>query len=216
MPGARVLDVGCGFGSFLIQAKEAGYEVAGIEPDEDACAGACKVLGEGVVRQGTLHELSLPAGSADVVATLDVLEHVPAADQATFAALMADVLVPAALWLIKVPSTEGLYYTVVGPDGARRSGNRRHVHAAALADGLRVSAYRVLRPAVAADLVAPPRLHRDRHRYLPEVPIRTIIDRLTHDGDISRGPGVRHGPGGLHHQRHRMAARTVGCAGGAR
>ena len=23
-------------------------------------------------------------------------------------------------------------------------------------------------------------------RYLPEVPIRTIIDRLTHDGDISR------------------------------
>ena len=40
-PGARVLDVGCGFGSFLLRAKEAGYAVAGIEPDEHACASAC-------------------------------------------------------------------------------------------------------------------------------------------------------------------------------
>ena len=32
-PGARVLDVGCGFGSFLLRAREAGYAVAGIEPD---------------------------------------------------------------------------------------------------------------------------------------------------------------------------------------
>src|SRR6266545_231942 len=27
-PGARVLDVGCGFGSFLLHAREAGYAVA--------------------------------------------------------------------------------------------------------------------------------------------------------------------------------------------
>ena len=47
LPGARVLDVGCGFGSFLIRAREAGYAVAGIEPDAHACAGACKVLGAG-------------------------------------------------------------------------------------------------------------------------------------------------------------------------
>ena len=74
---ARVLDVGCGFGSFLIQAREAGYGVAGVEPDADACAGACKILGEGAVKQGTLHDVRPPAGSADVVTTLDVLEHVP-------------------------------------------------------------------------------------------------------------------------------------------
>src|SRR4030095_4652241 len=50
--GARVLDVGCGFGSFLLRAREAGYAVAGIEPDEHACARACDVLGSDVVKRG--------------------------------------------------------------------------------------------------------------------------------------------------------------------
>jgi 2-polyprenyl-3-methyl-5-hydroxy-6-metoxy-1,4-benzoquinol methylase len=185
-PAARVLDVGCGFGSFLIQARDAGYEVAGIEPDADACAGACKILGEGTVRQGTLHEVRPPAGSADVVATLDVLEHVPVADQATFAALTANVLSPAGLWLIKIPSTEGLYYKlsalmarVAPPIGAT-----------------------FMRRLWQTDYEFPHTVYFDQHsleiwlrlhgftlvafRYLPEVPTRTIIDRLTHDGDIGR------------------------------
>ncbi len=108
-PGARVLDVGCGFGSFLLRAREGGYAVAGIEPDQHACEGACQVLGD-VVRHGTLQQVKPVAESADVVTTLDVLEHVPLDDHAAFARVVAEVLAPGGIWAIKVPSTEGLYY----------------------------------------------------------------------------------------------------------
>lgn len=183
---ARVLDVGCGFGSFLIQAREAGYGVAGVEPDADACAGACKILGEGAVKQGTLHDVRPPAGSADVVTTLDVLEHVPVRDQGTFAALVTNALSPGGLWLIKVPSTEGLYYKV----------------SALMARVAPAVGATLMRRLWQTDYEFPHTMYFDRsslrtwlrrhgftliaYRYLPEVPTRTIIDRLTHDGDISR------------------------------
>jgi 2-polyprenyl-3-methyl-5-hydroxy-6-metoxy-1,4-benzoquinol methylase len=184
--GARVLDVGCGFGSFLIRAKEAGYAVAGIEPDEHACGGACKALGNGVVKHGTLLQVRPSPESADVVVTLDVLEHVPLAEHAAFARMMADVLVPGGIWAIKVPSTEGLYY-------------RSSAMLARVAPGLGATFMRRLWQ---TDYEFPHRVYFDRRslqgwlqrhgftvvdlRYLPEVPIRTIIDRLSHDGDISR------------------------------
>ena len=185
-PGARVLDVGCGFGSLLLRAKEAGYAVAGIEPDEHASALACDALGSDVVKCGTLQQVPLPAGSADVVATLDVLEHVAPAEQAAFARAMAEVLAPGGIWAIKVPSTEGLYY-------------RLSAMVARVAPRLGVT---LMRRLWQTDYEFPHTVYFDRRslqrwlqrhgftvvdfRYLPEVPIRTIIDRLTHDGDISR------------------------------
>ena len=185
-PGARVLDVGCGFGSFLLRAREAGYAVAGIEPDEHACASACDALGSDVVKRGTLQQVQPPAGSADVVATLDVLEHVPPAEHAAFARAMADVLAPGGIWAIKVPSTEGLYY-------------RLSAMLARVAPRIGVTFMRRLWQ---TDYEFPHTVYFDRRslqcwlqrhgftmvdfRYLPEVPSRTIIDRLTHDGDISR------------------------------
>ena len=68
--------------------------MAGIEPDAHACEGACEVLGAGVVRHGTLQQVVPAPGSADVVATLDVLEHVVPDEHAAFARLMATVLAP--------------------------------------------------------------------------------------------------------------------------
>ena len=108
-PAARMLDVGCGFGSFLKRARDMGCAVRGIEPDPDACAGACQLLGEGVVEQGTLQHVNVPAGSADVVASLDVLEHVPPEEHAAFARAIAHVLARGGLWVIKIPIPEGLY-----------------------------------------------------------------------------------------------------------
>jgi 2-polyprenyl-3-methyl-5-hydroxy-6-metoxy-1,4-benzoquinol methylase len=185
-PGARVVDVGCGFGSFLLRAREAGYAVAGIEPDAHACAGAGAALGDGVVRQGTLQEVRPASGSADVVAALDVLEHVPPAEHAAFARAVTDVLAPGGVWVIKIPSTEGLYYRasalVARVDTAR---------GAPLMRRLWQTDYQFPH-AVYFDRRSLQRwLHRHgftmiEHRYLPEVPIRTVIDRLTHDGDISR------------------------------
>ena len=185
-PGARVLDVGCGFGSFLKRAREGGYTVAGIEPDAHACAGACQLLGEGVARQGTLQQVRPSAGSADVVATLDVLEHVPPDDHAAFARVIAEVLAPGGIWAIKVPSTEGLYY-------------RSSSMMASMAPRLGVAFMHRLWQ---TDYEFPHTVYFDRrslqgwlhrhgfvmvdYRYLPEVPTHKIIDRLTHDGDISR------------------------------
>jgi 2-polyprenyl-3-methyl-5-hydroxy-6-metoxy-1,4-benzoquinol methylase len=185
-PGARVLDVGCGFGSFLIRARQSGYAVAGIEPDADACTGACATLGRGVVSLGTLQEVRPASGSADVVATLDVLEHVPPAEHPAFARAVADVLAPGGIWAIKIPSTEGLYYRA----------------AALVARVARRRGATYMRRLWQTDYQFPHAVYFDRsslqrwlgrhgftvvdHRYLPEVPIRTVIDRLSHDGDISR------------------------------
>jgi len=185
-PGARVLDVGCGFGSFLLHAREAGYAVAGIEPDEHACSKACDALGPEAVKRGTLQEVQPPTGSADVVATLDVLEHVPPAEHAAFARMMKEVLAPGGIWAIKIPSTEGLYY-------------RSSAMLARVAPRIGATFMGRLWQ---TDYEFPHTVYFDRKslqcwlqrhgftmvdfRYLPEVPIRTIIDRLTHDGDISR------------------------------
>jgi 2-polyprenyl-3-methyl-5-hydroxy-6-metoxy-1,4-benzoquinol methylase len=184
--GARVLDVGCGFGSFLRRAQEAGYRVAGIEPDADACIGAAKALGQGVVSHGTLQQVMPADGSADVIATLDVLEHVPPADQAAFAGLITRVLSPGGLWIIKVPSTEGLYY-------------RGSALLARIGPALGATFMRRLWQ---TEYEFPHTVYFDRHTlqrwlqrhgftvvdvsYIPEVPTRTVIDRLSHDGDISR------------------------------
>jgi 2-polyprenyl-3-methyl-5-hydroxy-6-metoxy-1,4-benzoquinol methylase len=183
---ARVLDIGCGFGSFLRRAQEAGYRVSGIEPDEHACAGAARLLGEGIVSHGTLQQVMPADGSADVIATLDVLEHVPPADQTAFADLITRVLSPGGLWVIKVPSTEGLYY-------------RMSEMLARIGPALGATFMRRLWQ---TEYEFPHTVYFDRHtlqrwlhrhgftvvdvRYIPEVPTRTVIDRLSHDGDISR------------------------------
>jgi 2-polyprenyl-3-methyl-5-hydroxy-6-metoxy-1,4-benzoquinol methylase len=184
--GARVLDVGCGYGSFLQRARRAGYAVAGIEPDAGACAGACEALGEGAVRNGTLQQVRPAAGSADVVATLDVLEHVPVADHALFARAIADVLVPGGLWVIKAPSTDGLYYhaSVMMARVVPRVG-------AVFMHRLWQTDYEWPHMVYFNRSTLQAWLHRHGFTmigstYLPEVPLRTIIDRLTHDGDISR------------------------------
>lgn len=185
-PAARMLDVGCGFGSFLLRAREAGYAVAGIEPDQRACAGACRVLGEDVVRHGTLQQVKPLAGSADVVTTLDVLEHVPPDDHAAFARAVSEILAPGGIWAIKVPTTEGLYYRL----------------SAMLARAAPRLGATFMHRLWQTDYEFPHMVYFDRRslqswlrrhgftvidfRYLPEVPMRTIIDRLTHDGDISR------------------------------
>src|SRR5688572_17700927 len=69
-PAGEWLDVGCGFGYLLEAARAAGFGVRGIEPDAKAAAAARTRVGN--VTQGVLDETTPPA---DVLSTLDVLEH---------------------------------------------------------------------------------------------------------------------------------------------
>ena len=110
--GGDWLDVGCSFGYLLVEAKRMGFNVFGVEPDETAMKAARARLGDDIVQHGTMKEESRPNHSADIVSTLDVLEHVPADGLADFASMIHRTLRPDGLWVIKVPSTEGLYFTI--------------------------------------------------------------------------------------------------------
>jgi SAM-dependent methyltransferase len=74
-PAGRLLDVGCAYGFFLLEARRY-FEVTGIEIADEAAAHAraqgLSVL-TGVADEQTLAEL----GMLDVIVLLDVIEHLP-------------------------------------------------------------------------------------------------------------------------------------------
>ena len=70
-PPGRLFDVGCGFGYFLQEAKEAGWTVAGSDLSPAAASNAAARVGN-VVRQ-SIEDID---GSYDVITAWDVVEHV--------------------------------------------------------------------------------------------------------------------------------------------
>lgn len=165
------LDVGCGFGYVLEAARDAGFRVRGIEPDAKAAQTARERVGE--VEQGVLEETT---SAADVLSTLDVLEHLD--DINAFARLVKRKA--RALWVIKVPSSEGLFFRVAHALRIRSAVKRlwqsdyEHPHTiyfdqATLTRFLGNHGF---------DVVAA--------RYLDEVPTGTVVDRLTLDDSVPR------------------------------
>lgn len=165
------LDVGCGFGFVLEAARDAGFAVRGLEPDAKAARAAKERIAE--IEQGMLDEAT-PA--ADVLSTLDVLEHVHDLDG--FAQLVKRKV--RALWVIKVPSSEGLLFKI--------------------AHGLRIAA--AVKRLWQSEYVDPHTVYFDRatltrflrkhgfevvaSRSIEEVPNGTVVDRLTLDRAIPR------------------------------
>jgi len=74
-PGGRLLEVGAAAGGFLAHARDAGYEVAGVEPSRAACD-AAQLRGM-ELHCGDLESAAFPDGSFDAVYMGDVLEHMP-------------------------------------------------------------------------------------------------------------------------------------------
>lgn len=73
--GARMLEVGAGFGHFLADARTAGYDVTGVELSRTGSTYARDTLGL------TIHTAQLAdaplAGPYDVICAWDTIEHVP-------------------------------------------------------------------------------------------------------------------------------------------
>jgi 2-polyprenyl-3-methyl-5-hydroxy-6-metoxy-1,4-benzoquinol methylase len=69
-----VLDIGAGTGHFLKEAKSAGWNVTGLEPDVDARSLAKSVNNIDLLEQRALYDLS--SASYDIITMWHVLEHV--------------------------------------------------------------------------------------------------------------------------------------------
>src|SRR5919204_820913 len=72
--GGRLLDVGCGHGLLLDEARRIGYRVEGLELSREAADHAREQLGL-FVREATLDDMSLDEERFDVIVLADVLEH---------------------------------------------------------------------------------------------------------------------------------------------
>ncbi|MEA2449643.1 MAG: hypothetical protein QOG63_1575 [Thermoleophilaceae bacterium] len=73
-PGGRLLEVGCGHGLLLDEARSLGFSVLGLEPSRTAAAHAREVLGL-PVRESTLDRLPASTEQFDAIVMADVLEH---------------------------------------------------------------------------------------------------------------------------------------------
>jgi SAM-dependent methyltransferase len=165
------LDVGCGHGFVLDAARTAGFRARGIEPNPTAAAVARARIAD--VEIGTL---DADARAADVLSTLDVIEHLHDLD--TFAQLARSKA--RALWVIKVPSTEGFFFIIAHALRLKRAVKRlwqsdyAHPH---LIYFNRSTLTRYLTKH-GFDVVLV--------RHLDEVPTETVVGRLTLDRRIPR------------------------------
>lgn len=73
--GKKLLEIGCGKGTFLAKAAEGGFDVYGVELNQ-VLISKLKQITENIYTQDLL-ELNLPENSFDVIYFRDVAEHIP-------------------------------------------------------------------------------------------------------------------------------------------
>jgi SAM-dependent methyltransferase len=108
----RLLDVGCSAGLFSELARDAGWEVLGIEPSRWLADRARDRLGEEAVLCARFEEVDLAPGSFDAVCLWDVLEHVP--DPEAFLARAAAAVRPGGLLALNVPNLQSWIARALG------------------------------------------------------------------------------------------------------
>ena len=106
----RLLDVGCALGDFLIEAKDAGWDVEGVEISHYA---AQRARERGLrVSAGRIEDLDLPAASFDVITLYDSIEHMT--DPVATLAAVRRLLVPDGLVHVVTPNVGGLQARALG------------------------------------------------------------------------------------------------------
>ena len=76
LPPAKVLELGCSHGSFVALLRQAGYDAAGVEMSPWVVEFGQKTFGV-PISVGPVETLDIAPGSLDVIALMDVLEHLP-------------------------------------------------------------------------------------------------------------------------------------------
>jgi SAM-dependent methyltransferase len=100
--GLSLLEVGCGHGNMLLEARNKGYQVRGLDYSADAARVANGKLGPDVVRVGAITKDTFPGQSFDVCVLADVIEHVR--DPAAFMQDIRRVLKTGGVVFIATPS----------------------------------------------------------------------------------------------------------------
>jgi SAM-dependent methyltransferase len=106
----KLLDVGCGYGWLLVEARRKGFDVYGVEPTQ-LYHRLKQTLGSKIV-SGFFPEASFPGEVFAVVSVIDVIEHVPMDVLPKFLRGVADALADKGIFVIKVPDSSGLIFQV--------------------------------------------------------------------------------------------------------
>ncbi|UWZ85521.1 class I SAM-dependent methyltransferase [Occallatibacter riparius] len=109
--GRRLLDIGHGRGHLMLAARAYGFQVHGIDSDENNCASLRPVFGDHV-QQLRLPARRLPWGSFDHIVMSHVLEHL--AEPAVSISAVAEALQPGAFLYVAVPDSEALQFRIFG------------------------------------------------------------------------------------------------------
>lgn len=104
-PARRLLDIGCGSGSFLALAQQRGWEPHGIEMSPGLSAACERNIGIRVA-SGRFEEVQLPANYFDVITMWDVIEHV--IDPGFCVRKVNDLLRPGGIALFCTPDEESI------------------------------------------------------------------------------------------------------------
>lgn len=110
--GARLLEIGCGQGEALLEARRRGFCVSGIEMSCQAAAGANRLLGGEVVSSGSLEKLALPPEQFSAVLAADVIEHVR--DPKSCLLRIYETLAPGGALLLITPSLDSWSRRMLG------------------------------------------------------------------------------------------------------
>jgi 2-polyprenyl-3-methyl-5-hydroxy-6-metoxy-1,4-benzoquinol methylase len=142
-PGKRLLDIGCGAGFFLKAAACSGWEANGTEISE-AAAEYARTITKVHVMQGKLEQLGMPTEKYDVVAMLDLLEHLfePLNTLREVNRIMKD----GALLIISTPDVHSLSRLFLGKAWAVLSPaeHQSYFSAATLSRALRQAGFRLI------------------------------------------------------------------------
>ena len=106
----RLLEVGCADGRYLCAARDAGWQVDGIEPAEPAAERARKLGFDVAVT--TLSQAELADESREAIAAWMVLEHVP--DPVPFVQSAHRILCPSGKFCFSVPNGAGFERSLFG------------------------------------------------------------------------------------------------------
>ena len=107
----KLLDIGCGYGSFMSMALKYKWAVEGMDISSYAAENASQELGVPVF-VGTLDQSDYPEDCFDVITLLDVIEHLN--DPRVFLCEVRRILKPEGVLVMRTPNQDSLFHWIAG------------------------------------------------------------------------------------------------------